>query len=246
MTTTVQEYLDYVAAPWGRIFYDLLWHQLDRHLPEHRVRILDVGCGFARTSIRLAGRGHAVTAIDPAPELLDVARRESSGVAFLTAGIDDLGQPGLDGAFDWVLCHNVLEYVPDAEQAVRRLAGRIAPGGHLSLVMHNPVSHVVGTIVQEKDPEAAAHKLHATTASVRTLNRAVNLYPLQTVLHWLQAEGLRIDAWYGVRCLFDYVSDNDRKRDLEWYRKMLTLEQQVAGVSPYRDIAKFIHIVAAR
>lgn len=54
---------------------DFILEQLE--LPP-AARLLDVGCGFGRHSLELAGRGFAVTAIDPAAAMIAAARERAA------------------------------------------------------------------------------------------------------------------------------------------------------------------------
>jgi SAM-dependent methyltransferase len=48
-------------------------------LAEGKTRIIDLGCGTGLLACELAARGHRVVAIDPAPEMLRVARHRLEG-----------------------------------------------------------------------------------------------------------------------------------------------------------------------
>lgn len=55
----VQGYLDTVNAPWGKLFYKLVWHNIDCE----GKKILDFGSGFGVTADYFA-RNNDVTAIE--------------------------------------------------------------------------------------------------------------------------------------------------------------------------------------
>ncbi|ALX13979.1 SAM-dependent methyltransferase [Burkholderia cepacia JBK9] len=65
-------------------------------------RILDLGCGTGTFARRLAAAGHDVVAIDPAPAMIDYARRQpgAGAVRWLAAGLGSL-PPG--APFDTVV-----------------------------------------------------------------------------------------------------------------------------------------------
>ena len=97
---------------------------------------LDVGCGAGLLAEPLARLGAKVTAIDAAPELIDVARAHAAGqgldIDYRHAAAEDL-----DGRFDLVTSMEVIEHVADPQAFIHSLAARLAPGGLLILSTPN-------------------------------------------------------------------------------------------------------------
>ena len=104
-------------------------------------RILDMGCGSGRHTAEAAriDRSLAVGADLNFNDLKDAQKRleyheklgETGGGswAFLTADVTRL--PYQDHSFDLVICSEVMEHVPDHEQAARELVRVLKPGGDL-------------------------------------------------------------------------------------------------------------------
>lgn len=66
MAGTIKDYRKMVDEPWGRMFYDLIYRQLDIS-DEKKLNILDFGAGFCLTAAHYAAN-HNVTAVEPNEE----------------------------------------------------------------------------------------------------------------------------------------------------------------------------------
>lgn len=106
-------------------------------------RVLDLGCGGGRHAFACLRRGAVVVALDAdAVEVKGVigmmaAMVESGEVGDGGAGAavrgDALRLPFPDGAFDRVICAEVLEHLPDDSAAMAELARVLKPGGMLAI-----------------------------------------------------------------------------------------------------------------
>ena len=97
------------------------------------VRVLDVGCGAGLASEALARRGWPVLGLDPAPELIEAARRHATGqelpLAYRLGGPETLLDEG--GRFPVVTALEVIEHVPHPLSFLRTLSRLTEPGGLL-------------------------------------------------------------------------------------------------------------------
>jgi len=99
-----------------------------------RQPVLDVGCGGGLLTESLARAGAAVTGIDLAPGMIEVARLHAaeSGLAidYRVASAEELARES-PGRFAVVTCMEMLEHVPDPAAMVATLARLLSPGGAL-------------------------------------------------------------------------------------------------------------------
>lgn len=106
------------------------------------LRVLDAGCGGGQNSVALALQGAHVTGVDFSARQLEhahaLAVAENAEVDYLQSDIASLDSDEL-GVFDLVIAVQVMQYVANAEEALRTLATLLASGGRLILSLDHPV-----------------------------------------------------------------------------------------------------------
>lgn len=130
---------DETRLPWFSAALDeTVFHALSEH-GAVRGRWLEVGAGTGAMAIAAAARGFRVTAIDVSTAALAQAQQHA-GAADVTWVLDDVLAPRVQGHFDVAHDRGCLHVLPDTQHAryVASLADRIAPGGWLALVTHDP------------------------------------------------------------------------------------------------------------
>ncbi|MDD5423013.1 MAG: methyltransferase domain-containing protein [Candidatus Omnitrophica bacterium] len=84
-------------------------------------RILDAGCGPGVYTDRLIEAGCEVHGIDPAANMIEIARGKSfKNSDFSIGSVEDI--KFADGFFDGAICVGVLEYLPDIDTAIKEVA----------------------------------------------------------------------------------------------------------------------------
>ena len=109
-------------------------------------RLLDLGCGFGRHAYQAARLGAEVVALDFGAD--EVRSVQDTFGAMAVAGEldaeaarvgavrgDALALPFPDGAFDRVIASEILEHIPDDEQAMAELARVLRPGGTMAITV---------------------------------------------------------------------------------------------------------------
>ncbi len=130
------------TTPWGKLRYSIAAANLMPHLHQGS-RVLDVAGGNGFDAIELANDGHHVTIVDISePALADaraLAEKQGVGDQISTRllGVDELAQHFANSQFDVVLCHNLIQYVPDPKTLIAVLAALVAPNGVVSVIAPN-------------------------------------------------------------------------------------------------------------
>ena len=116
-------------AAWDRMFALVLGGR-------EGLQALDIGCGTGFLSLELAARGHHVTGIDFAPEMLALAKAKaaSAGAAVRFEHADAENLPFDAASFDLVITRHVLWTLPHPEAAVSEWIRVLRPGGRLAVI----------------------------------------------------------------------------------------------------------------
>jgi S-adenosylmethionine-dependent methyltransferase len=240
------------GEPWNRLKYAVTQANLARHLPPGPLAVLDAGGGNGADSLPLALAGHAVTIVDYSAEMLAAAARRADelGVsAHVTTRAGDLARlPELfpQPQFDVVLCHNVLQYVDDVSALIAALAGALKAGGLLSLISVNRYAAPYRAAFFLGDLQVAYDLLDAPVDRALLFDTPVRHYSADEVAALLPGASLAPLADYGIRCLYDYWGDNERKRDPAVIAQLDRLELAFTDRHPYKLLARFFQVVAEK
>jgi SAM-dependent methyltransferase len=134
--TTVREDFDRIALlPQETGGHNAFYHRrLLRALPARIGSALDVGCGRGAFTRLLADRAERVVGIDFSPEMIDRARRASSGRSDIDYRVVDArDRPFHSGEFDCVASLATLHHLPLA-QTLRDIADVLAVGGTMLIL----------------------------------------------------------------------------------------------------------------
>jgi SAM-dependent methyltransferase len=189
-------------------------------------KILDLGCGFGRHAYEAARRGANVVA-------LDAGRDEVEGVAATFAAMVDAGElasetlhaaavqgdalhlPFPDGAFDRVICSEVLEHIPDDIGAMRELARVLRPGGTMAITVPRFGPELINWALSDEYHGVPGGHIRIYRRSVLT-SRLTSVGLRVTGHHY--AHGLHSPYWW-LKCLVG--TTNDQNRLVKAYHRLL-------------------------
>lgn len=239
MPNSVKDYRELIEKPWGRMFYDMIYNQLDLR-DDKQLDILDFGAGFCVTANHYA-KNHNVTAIEPSNDMLSIRLKEND-FTLINGGIEIVKDMPSD-SFDLVICHNVLEYVPDREIIIKELSRVLKPNGKLSIVKHNLAGRILAYAVFGDNPESALELLNKSEDNEANAFGSRNTYRNEDLISCCCSHGLKVDRIYGIRTFFALSSNDDIKYTDEWYNNMLELEMKTCDILEYKNIAFFNHLI---
>lgn len=239
-------------TPWGQLKYALTRANLQRHIGNAPLRILDAGGGNGLDSIPLAQDGHQIDLIDASPAMLAhatanvAASHVAERMAIHQGEIVTLVAQWPRATFDLVLCHNVLQYAPDVATLIDALGTPLKAGGVLSLISINRYSLAYQAAFLDGDLTTAYAKLDQSHDTARLFQTPMHVYTPEELSDLLAQHGYRVSAYYGIRCMCDYWGDNTRKADPATFAQLRRLEFALTDRHPYNLLARYLHIIATK
>jgi ubiquinone/menaquinone biosynthesis C-methylase UbiE len=138
-------------------------------------RVLDLGTGTARVPLCLlelyqrASTPCSIVAVDAAPSMLEVARRNveraGASAAISLCGADAKALDFPDGSFDLVLSKSLVHHLPDPRPTLREVARLAGPGG--AILIRDLFRPHSDEALEAKVREVCAHESAAATALFR-------------------------------------------------------------------------------
>ncbi|MGL4662801.1 MAG: class I SAM-dependent methyltransferase [Culicoidibacterales bacterium] len=229
----VQGYLENINAPWGQLFYQLIWH----NMPFVGKRILDFGSGFG-VSANYFAKANEVIAIEPNLEMIEHRLCEHEYTQ-IQGDIAKLAQFE-DGVFDVVICHNVFEYVDNREEIIAEFHRVLKPNGIISLVKHNKQGKIMQKVVFENNVEEAMSLIAGEDVASVNFGHIAE-YENQDLEAFCQSYFTIADI-QGIRIFFG-LQRNEMKVEDDWFERMFQVETVAQRIPAFRDIAFFQHII---
>jgi S-adenosylmethionine-dependent methyltransferase len=255
----------------GFVRLSVLWEDVLANIPDLRLgglRVLDAGGGSGRTAVRIAQLGNEVVLCDPSQEMLDRARvaiqeaQLGEVITLVQGNIQDLERT-VDGLFDVVMCHAVLEWLAEPEGALAHLDRMLEPNGRLSLMFYNHNAWLLRHVLSGDFREAWVHAdggagpvLYEDRLRFRRLSRLPSGWssrgwgnepaPLRAdvVREWLKALGHNVESKAGIRIFHDYLSEAERTP--ERIDELVAIEKLLRSKEPFASLGQLTHLVSAR
>lgn len=238
MPGSITDYRQLIDKPWGKMFYDMIFRQLDLS-NDISLKILDYGAGFCVTANHYS-KYHSVTAIEPDKEMIDLSIHDNH-FDFIHGGIETLSRYA-DNTFDVVICHNVLEYVSDKELIIQELARVLKQGGTLSIVKHNLLGRAMAYAVFSDNPKTALDLLDSGDHENNMFGKR-DTYEDKYIIEIGENCGLSMKNLFGIRTFFALSKNDDVKFTREWYEDMLALEMRTCNLDRFKSISFFHHLI---
>ncbi len=222
---------DYSDDPYWKIYYDITWHNIKKHLPKDKSSlIIDVGGGTGYWARKIAKLGYNVVVTDISMKMLKIGRAKakkeglSKRLLFTYADIVDMKDQKSD-RFDFVLCEgDPVSYASSQEKAIKELVRIARPDAKIVVSVKSLIGSFRFSLVHGPRNLDSLHKQHKAS-----FDGSVPYYSFtpEEIKGLFQANSCEIISLIGKPVIVhhDYFRQNP---DLatRHYKKLLDLEKR--------------------
>ena len=219
---------------WEKLAKQIIWKQIGKLKGK---TILDFGSGTGITANHFAV-DNLVTAIEPSEDML-TQQVNTNSYHQIVGSTDELKKLPSE-SFDYIFCHNVLEYADDREIIVGEFHRLLKKNGKLSIVKHNRNGRVMQMVVLLNNFDEANNLLDGQNSNAQQFG-TINYYADCDVSNW--CNGLVLQQTYGLRTFWDLQQNQEIQKDEEWQKKMIDIETRVSQNPDFQRIAFFHHLI---
>ena len=240
-----------MAMPWNRLRLRAEISNLRRHAGDSGLKVLDAGGGNGYATISFAQNGCQVVVADYSEAMIADGQklvRElglDRSVSFVLTRLEELSTVLQDRDFDLVLCHNVLQYVESIPGVIREILRPLKAQGIVSIVCLNRYSIAYHQAFLREDLRAAKAAIGTRHTNTIFGSTAQGL-AVDEIVAMLEGQGCIVQADYGLRCMFDYWGDNERKTEPDTLAQLEELEFALSAEYPYKLLARFFQVIAQK
>lgn len=206
------------------------------------LRVLDVGAGLGQVNQLFAQGGHHVTHTDIAAEMIEQAQTLhakaglSSQYTYIHSGLQDLPEHLKETPlFDVILCHAVLEWLHEPEQALRILTPLLKENGWLSLMFYNRQAKEMANLIYGNFDYVKA----GLEVKKKVRFSPQNPLTIEKVYDWSLAQGFTLHTHSGVRCIHDYLRDPEHRTR----KDLIEMELAYRSKEPFRQLGRYQHFL---
>ena len=219
---------------WEKLAKVIIWQQIGELKGK---TILDFGSGAGITANHFAA-DNQVTALEPSADML-AQQVNTNGYRHIIGSTDELKKLSSE-SFDYVFCHNVLEYADDREIIVGEFYRLLKLNGKLSIVKHNRNGRVMQMVVLLNNFDEANNLLNGHNSNAQQFG-TIKYYDDSDITDW--CDGFVLQESFGLRTFWDLQQNQEIQKDEEWQKKMMDIEMKVSQNSDFQRISFFHHLI---
>ena len=204
------------------------------------LNILDIGAGQGQFAGILAEKGHTLTLVEPAVEMLELAKarfeERALSAEFHSAYLADLPHMNLP-QFDLITCHAMLEWLPEPFAFFEIIEPLLKKGGKLSLLFYNREGLIYHNLIRGNFHYIERGNFSGEKGGFTPISP---IDPPTLESHLIQ-NGYSLLKKSGIRTYYDFMNREARNRISE--EDHLKMELHYSENSDYQPHARYLHWV---
>ncbi|MGK0370569.1 MAG: S-adenosylmethionine-dependent methyltransferase [Glaciecola sp.] len=202
--------------------------------------VLDLGGGTGMMSLEFAKHGHNVTVLDMSDDVLAIAKRRLQAYPNTQYILGELTKPNthLKSQYDFIICHAVLEWLPDPLSALLDMRPLLKVNGRLSLSFFNHDAKVFSNLLYANFDYVEKGLPSKNTVRLNPHNAQK---PKEVIALLNDCNEFYIKESRGIRCFHDYIIDKTKIDSL--YQQLFDMEVKYSNAEPYKWLGKYFHIM---
>ena len=252
-------YRGYLDSPPGRLREEIAWRRVSCLIertwgsPPVSIKVLDVGCGTGELALRLATKGFQVVLLDAAKEMCSMAQRQAETLCqscahpprIVHGTVEEASTLFEAGSFDLILCHFLIEYLPDPSPALAAIRRVARPGGLLSMISLNRWQEALRLAIRDHRFAKAQEALTRTTSTDSLFGIQRRAFRREDLKALLEDADFEIEEEGGISIFIDYLA-KEAIDDPSSFASLLNLEEEAGKHYPWKDVARYLHLFGRR
>lgn len=223
----------------GKLRLAILERDFDAlNMHDSPLRILDIGAGQGQFSEILAKKGHLVTLVEPAIEMLTLAQErfqsQNLTAEFYHCFLEDIAALQLP-KFDLIICHAMLEWLPDPHMFFETISPFLTVNGKLSLLFYNREGLIYHNLVRGNFHYIDRGNFKGEAGGLTPIS-PIDPIDLE---NYIEADGYTILKKSGIRTYYDFMNKEARNRISE--EDHLKMELKYSERVDYLPHARYLH-----
>lgn len=202
------------------------------------LNILDIGAGQGQFASQLAGYGHHLTLVEPATEMLELAKdrfaNQRLSAKFYNNFLEDIPSLNLP-QYDLITCHAMLEWLPNPYQFFNIIQPLLKKGGKLSLLFYNREGLIYHNLIRGNFHYVERGNFSGEKGGFTPIS------PIdpRDLAEYLKTQNYTILKKSGIRTYYDFMNREARNRISE--EDHLRMELLYSERKDYLPHARYLH-----
>jgi S-adenosylmethionine-dependent methyltransferase len=166
-------------------------------------------------------------------------------IRFIQTGPEAVPDLFREEPFDLILCHMMIEFVPDAKSFLHNACILLSATGLISVLDTNRYSDVYMQAFQKGSLSDAYDVAGKKEYFHPWVNRLTPRFSADDIINQFSQNSCSLIGHYGVLSVCAYLP-NEPKFDPEYYRELEKLEDCLTNRYPYYLLARFFQVIAQK